>query len=426
MQKPILLLLFLSVLTVTVCGTAFRLPLFHQTPVNPITSNYFSAEYNLAMDRASEFLGGDTATRSITVSNVNDVYQRSLEFSNACGLTVPPHIVIGTDASGSTENAGMVFRFTDLPMLSFGASADDLSNKFYYPSVGRTVPPTGLQGFLLPSIMNLFKFRTIVLIHTTDPFATGILNNFNLVKETYHINVALQLSYPSGTTNPAVFDSLAQQMLDSGVTRFFCLSVQGDFVPLVAAANTLGLTGSNYQWIGNSGNTGTLPAGSLSVTVYINKNSTEFLDFKSRYLTSTYNAGAVFDSHPIKALQGRVYDTTLLALRTIARKQVVRTTCANAQTGPSTYNPAILAVNTTEAAWCSFSDNKLTYTVSRNVTFIGAANPINLDANGDVQNPVFALILRKQVGPSVVSEEIGLIGMDGKVNFFAGKKPKNI
>jgi len=426
MQKPILLLLCLSVLTVTVCGTAFRLPLFHQTPVNPITSNYFSAEYNLAMDRASEFLGGDTATRSITIANVNDVYQRSLEFSNACGLTVSPHLIIGTDASGSTENAGMVFRFTDLPMLSFGASADDLSNKFYYPSIGRTVPSTGLQGFLLPPILKLFKFKTIVLIHTTDPFALGVVNNFNSVKDHNHINVALEISYPSGVTDPAFFDSIAQQMLASGVTRFLIINVQGDFAPLLAAATTIGLTGSNYQWIGSSGNTALLPAGSLSLTVYINKNSTQFLDFKTRYLTSTYNAGAVFDNHPIKALQGRVYDTTLLALRTMARKQVVRTTCANAQTGPSTYNPAILAVNQTEAAWCSFSDNKLTYTVSRNVTFIGAANAVDLDQNGDVQNPVFALVLRKQVGPAVVSEEIGLVGMDGMVNFFSGKKPKDI
>jgi len=151
---------------------------------------------------------------------------------------------------------------------------------------------------------------------------------------------------------------------------------------------------------------------------FVDTTTPEYQAFKTRYVTSSYQSGAPFDSNPMKGLQGRIYDTTILSLRTLARVIQVRITCANAKVNATYYNPAILAVNHTLAEWCVTADPKLTYLMSRNVTFVGACNNVDLDANGDVQPGTYNLILKS----SNENKVIGVVRPNGKVDLFPGQK----
>jgi len=387
-----------------------------------LAGDYIRAEYRLALDRKSEFIApSDSIVASEWNATSPNIYKTALVLANSCTPSNPNNdIVIGTENSPASEDAATIFKFFNLNMLSFGGSSDALSDKNRFPTFGRTVQATSAQGFLLPFVLKYFGWDRIAIIATSDSYGSSALANFQSIANThpFKINVLSLVTFPSGSRDSATFDSYLQNMKDSGAFILVAIMTNQDFAPVIAAAQRKGMTGGLYQWVGSVGVTSLLPVGSIGLNIFTDRTTTEFNDFETRYKASPLTAFAPWNNCPALSLQGRVYDTTLLVLRTIRRFNQVRITCNNAKVNATYYNPTILAVNQTLAAWCTLDDNSLTLQLTRNITFQGAVNFIHLDENGDVPMGSFVIMNKRVTGNVEVAE----IKPDGAIKIINDEK----
>ena len=129
-------------------------------------------------------------------------YPRSNYFSNRpkdavkcrCNITKPAIVaVIGDAASASSTRIASVLGARDVtvPQISYSSTSTVLSNKKYYPSFLRTIPPDDYQAMFIIDIFKRFKWTYVSFIASDDAYGRLGVENLLPLLENEKICVAV-------------------------------------------------------------------------------------------------------------------------------------------------------------------------------------------------------------------------------------------
>ena len=98
----------------------------------------------------------------------------------------PVLAVIGDASSRSTIRIASMLgaKYWSVPQISYSATSTDLSNKKYYPSFFRTIPPDNFQSRVIISLLKKFGWKYISLVASDDSYGrVGVEKLLPLLKE---------------------------------------------------------------------------------------------------------------------------------------------------------------------------------------------------------------------------------------------------
>lgn len=155
--------------------------------------------------------------------------------------------VLGPQASTSTIYMSSLLSVVRLPTISYMATSDELSNKFYHPYLLRLVPPDKhqVQGMLTFIADNGWTYISVVHGDTTYGDTA-----FDTIKSSApRFNICLATSHRVNSRSD--FDSVIRDLLSYDTARVVILFAETDAVlNLLAASKRIGATG-HFIWIGS-------------------------------------------------------------------------------------------------------------------------------------------------------------------------------
>ncbi|XP_071955622.1 metabotropic glutamate receptor 4-like [Antedon mediterranea] len=85
--------------------------------------------------------------------------------------------VIGTERSSTSISAAIMYGLIHLPMVSYFASSDDLTDTILYPYFMRVVPPDRFQVKAMVDLMLDFNWNYISVLYTDDSYGRNAVKN---------------------------------------------------------------------------------------------------------------------------------------------------------------------------------------------------------------------------------------------------------
>lgn len=113
--------------------------------------------------------------------------QAALVQSNQCLTGQKVVASMGTFCSSASIGAQDLYRYSQIPQFSYGATSPALSDKNQYPYFGRTVPPDDQQAKGKLISINCFRNRNKSAIVITNPNSIALQNIFQY-RKSYLIN----------------------------------------------------------------------------------------------------------------------------------------------------------------------------------------------------------------------------------------------
>ena len=90
----------------------------------------------------------------------------------------PVSAMLGPPSSKLSISAARLVSLFSLPMVSYSATAVELSNKCYYPHFLRMVPPDSEQASIIAEFAKQQRWKSILLIHSRDLYAERLASDF--------------------------------------------------------------------------------------------------------------------------------------------------------------------------------------------------------------------------------------------------------
>ncbi|KYO31562.1 taste receptor type 1 member 3 [Alligator mississippiensis] len=137
--------------------------------------------------------------------------ERSAAIDVLCNYTdYQPRVaaVIGPHTSDLCMATAKLFSFFLTPQVSYGASADKLSNSELYPSFFRTVPSDKLQVKAMIHLLKRFEWNWIAVIGSDDEYGREGLSLFTNLATSYGICIAYEGVIPTDWLDPNPWDKL--------------------------------------------------------------------------------------------------------------------------------------------------------------------------------------------------------------------------
>lgn len=191
----------------------------------------------------SESFGLQATLDIIQEPRVIPSYPRTLSFSKHpkdavecfCNKTKPAIIAVIGDASSSTSTriaSVLGARGISMPQISYSSTSTVLSNKKYYPSFLRTIPPDEYQAMFIIDIFKKFKWTYVSFIASDDAY--GRLGVENLLPRLEHENICVAVNDVFETTDAGkakVKEVVAKLVKDekSKVIVLWCQHPEADF-----------------------------------------------------------------------------------------------------------------------------------------------------------------------------------------------------
>eukprot|EP00897_Mesotaenium_endlicherianum_P009603 jgi/Mesen1/8671/ME000508S08050 len=88
--------------------------------------------------------------------------------------------VVGPACSVAAQGAAEVLGAAGIPMISFAATADELTNKEKYPTFFRTVYGDRQQGAAITDVIKFFKFKRVYMFYSMDVY--GVALSFDITR----------------------------------------------------------------------------------------------------------------------------------------------------------------------------------------------------------------------------------------------------
>lgn len=148
-----------------------------------------------------------------------------------------------------------------IPIVSYEATDSSLSDSTIYPSFLRTVQPDGLQAVAVAMVLNIYNWKSIGVIYTTDSMGVGIYESFqsnvktlDIIMENDEDKKTVRVSVSSsGSLDQVTLDDI-ENALDEIVRKQIKIIVfLGNPVislQLAKVGHAKELFGSEYSWIG--------------------------------------------------------------------------------------------------------------------------------------------------------------------------------
>lgn len=353
-------------------------------------------------------------------------------------------VILGTVFSSTSVPVAQLTATYGVPMISWQATSDRLSDKFLYPLFSRVVPPDSFQGSALARVMAKFKFSRLAILATNENYGLGLSSSFSASCHKLGISIVASQTIDASIPSEDLHNALSFfQAADARIIALF-----GNFDPaqlILQGANAMEMTGQEYLWVGTDGSMAMtpFPLGSIGSNLYTNTNTLKFSSF-SQVLQSL--PGTIWnDEYQVNGLEAALYDAHETAARAMNHSNhIVRACEKNLRANFCTLwtdicqdrNDTLICFELTNACvhgnsssvFClkittrSDSYRLLLNDVIRHVRFDGMSGRVQLDENGD--NVGYYSIINQIQVPSSVSQNttsvanIGLVDASMKVILF--------
>ncbi|XP_038059986.1 metabotropic glutamate receptor 2-like [Patiria miniata] len=162
--------------------------------------------------------------------------------------------VVGAEMSSTTKAAAQLFGVYKIPLISFFATTEELSDSNRYPYFLRMIPTDDQQVKAIIALMEYFEFHYVSIIYSGDSYGRNALNNFrnNLA---YSSNLCIGVEFEISTfTLEFVLDIVVQSIIDQADTaKVLIMFTQTNHANRILAIMTkLGAQGK-LQIIGSDG-----------------------------------------------------------------------------------------------------------------------------------------------------------------------------
>ncbi|XP_033124435.1 metabotropic glutamate receptor 7-like [Anneissia japonica] len=123
--------------------------------------------------------------------------------------------VIGTEWSATTMTAAMMYGIIHLPLVSYFATSDDLTNKNRFPYFLRVVPPDRFQMQAIVDLLLYFEWHYITVLYSDDTYGRNAIKNLikqisNTPNESICIASSFEISHNS--ILPSDFDHVIDSL----------------------------------------------------------------------------------------------------------------------------------------------------------------------------------------------------------------------
>jgi metabotropic glutamate receptor 2/3 len=219
--------------------------------------------------------------------------------------------VIGPAFSFISTSVASLLRLFQIPQISFGATADTLSDKSRFDYFLRTVPPDSLQATAIADIIIHFNWTYVIVIFSDDVYGRGgitsLKNELELKNSSANVCIAATLAISDSTDYDQIVETIDQEWVaNSSVIVMYAHLVHAECL-LEAASQKAKIDKDfakrNITWIGSDSWGGArflkysdLLSGDLHTTVQVPPNK-EFEDHFLSLHPSNNSANPWFDEY---------------------------------------------------------------------------------------------------------------------------------
>lgn len=154
--------------------------------------------------------------------------------------------IIGPASSTTTRFLGMLAAQINMPMISYGATNNDLADAQIYQTFYRIAPPDQFLARAIVQFFELFSWKTCTFIIGNDDFGYGGLK---ILSEDYHSNITLRGKIMFNPQHDKFHVNLAQTIERSWSRIILVWANQSACSRIIQHALDANLLGGQYIWI---------------------------------------------------------------------------------------------------------------------------------------------------------------------------------
>ncbi|KAH9514734.1 hypothetical protein Btru_023452 [Bulinus truncatus] len=157
--------------------------------------------------------------------------------------------VIGTFTSPATVYVSYLYAVARMPLLSFIATSDELSDKFLHPYFLRVVPPDKFQVLAMLKFITNNSWSYISIIYEKGSYGEKAFDNFKLYAPRFGICFAVSLMVDASSD----FDHVVKNLLEFPRARAVVLFTSANVGGNVLKASSRMASPGHFIWIGSDG-----------------------------------------------------------------------------------------------------------------------------------------------------------------------------
>ena len=193
----------------------------HETPIQYVEAMVLTVD---RINNDDKLLPGVTLAYEMRDTCVlpNYALEQSLRFIteskplSTAGKTVDVSGVVGTAFSSTSIAVASLLRLFQIPQISYGATAETLSDKSRFDYFFRTVPPDSLQARAIADIIIYFNWTYVIVLHSDDDYGNGgiraLQNEWKLRNSSSHRVCLASLIPISASVTNKEYDTIVERI----------------------------------------------------------------------------------------------------------------------------------------------------------------------------------------------------------------------
>ena len=160
--------------------------------------------------------------------------------------------IVGPSRSTTSSVAARIGRLYEVPVISFAATSDELSNPVDFPYFLRTVPSDNFQAGAILDLLLYFNWKYITLLYSADTYGIRGAHQLQMLAEERGICIGLTLPLP-GFANEEDLVDLAVALNDRKISKVIVLvSLKETAESLLRAVDKVKFS-EKLTWVGSDG-----------------------------------------------------------------------------------------------------------------------------------------------------------------------------
>ena len=227
----------------------------NMTGVNDILPN-ISIGYEIYDTCSTEAVSLSNGLRFVRYYDIKDWHCTLVgnnNIFNGSSLSPSPVLgVIGTESSSTTLVVDQMYSIFHLPLLSYFATSDDLSDTSRFPYFLRVVPPDSLQVQAIVDLLLYFNWNYVSFVYSDDSYGRNAVKRFKKLITNLPICLAWEFEVTSEASS-TYFESMIATIRENENARVVILLISiADANNFFAAMNSTDSIGK-LQLIGSDG-----------------------------------------------------------------------------------------------------------------------------------------------------------------------------
>ncbi|CAF1329662.1 unnamed protein product [Adineta steineri] len=169
--------------------------------------------------------------------------------SSTCRI-LPNSSIVGIVGPSFSREAEMIATFADsigLPVISYSATAPDLSDRIVYPAFYRTVPSDNAAAFAMVELFNRYNWTSCIIIYQNDVYGFGGARIINEIFNKHGLTVSNMIIFDIRSLN--VRGDLKRILVNSP-SRIVILWTAASYTRLILeSAFNFDVLGPRFTWI---------------------------------------------------------------------------------------------------------------------------------------------------------------------------------